>query len=114
MGREDEALAQARANIDAWTAIEDLDAIVITASGCGTTVKDYGFMLRTDPAYAERAGKVARLAKDISRISRRRCRSSRPQAPPDLSSPITRPARCSTDSASRGSRRSCSPSSASR
>ena len=66
MGRDDEALAQARANIDAWTAIEGLDAIVITASGCGTTVKDYGFMLRGDPAYAERAARVSSLAKDIA------------------------------------------------
>ncbi len=66
MGREEEALAQARANIDAWTAIDGLDAILITASGCGTTVKDYGFMLRTDPAYAKPAARVASLAKDIS------------------------------------------------
>jgi glycolate oxidase iron-sulfur subunit len=66
MGREREALAQARANIDAWDAIEGVDAIVINASGCGTTVKDYGFMLRTDPAYAARAASVAGLAKDIS------------------------------------------------
>ncbi|HEY1748162.1 MAG TPA: glycolate oxidase subunit GlcF [Xanthobacteraceae bacterium] len=66
MGREHEALAQARANIDAWTALGDIDAIVITASGCGTTVKDYGFMLRTDPAYAEPAAKVAKLARDIT------------------------------------------------
>jgi glycolate oxidase iron-sulfur subunit len=66
MGREDEALAQARANIDAWTALDGLDAILITASGCGTTVKDYGFMLRTDSAYAERAARTASLAKDIT------------------------------------------------
>jgi glycolate oxidase iron-sulfur subunit len=66
MGRERQALAQARANIDAWTAIESLDAIVITTSGCGTTVKDYGFMLRTDSAYAGKAAKVADLARDIS------------------------------------------------
>jgi glycolate oxidase iron-sulfur subunit len=66
MGREHEALAQARANIDAWTALGDIDAIVITASGCGTTVKDYGFMLRTDPAYAERAAKLSKLARDIT------------------------------------------------
>jgi glycolate oxidase iron-sulfur subunit len=66
MGREQQALAQARANIDAWMAIEALDAIVITTSGCGTTVKDYGFMLRTDSAYASRAAKVAGLARDIS------------------------------------------------
>ena len=66
MGREGEALAQARANIDAWGRIGGVDAIVINASGCGTTVKDYGFMLRTDPAYASRAARVAGLAKDVS------------------------------------------------
>jgi glycolate oxidase iron-sulfur subunit len=69
MGREHESLAQARANIDVWTReIEQrgLDAILITASGCGTTVKDYGFMLRTDPAYADKAARVSALAKDIS------------------------------------------------
>jgi glycolate oxidase iron-sulfur subunit len=66
LGRREQALAQARANIDAWSAIDNLDAIVITTSGCGTTVKDYGFMLRTDSAYAERAGKIASLARDIA------------------------------------------------
>ena len=66
MGRDEEALAQARANIVAWTAVGDLDAIVITTSGCGTTVKDYGFMLRNDPAFAKRAARAAGLAKDIS------------------------------------------------
>jgi glycolate oxidase iron-sulfur subunit len=69
MGREHEALAAARRQIDAWTAeIEGagLDAIVVTASGCGTTIKDYGFVLRTDRAYADKAARVARLAMDIS------------------------------------------------
>jgi len=69
MGREHEALALARASVDAWTAeIEGagLDAILITASGCGTTVKDYGFMLRDDPAYAAKAARVSALARDIS------------------------------------------------
>jgi glycolate oxidase iron-sulfur subunit len=68
MGREAEALSSARANIDAWAhEIEDgLDAILITTSGCGTTVKDYGFMLRTDPAYAEKAARISALAMDIS------------------------------------------------
>src|SRR5580698_8667772 len=68
MGREEAALAQARINIDAWVReIENggLEAIVVTASGCGTTIKDYGFMLRDDPAYAEKAAAVSRLAKDI-------------------------------------------------
>jgi glycolate oxidase iron-sulfur subunit len=65
MGRERQALAQVRANIDAWRAVEGVDAIVVTTSGCGTTVKDYGFMLRTDPAYAQQAARVSGLARDI-------------------------------------------------
>ena len=67
MGREEEALAAARADIAAWIReIEDLDAIVITASGCGTMVKDYGFLLRNDPAWADKAARVSALAKDIA------------------------------------------------
>ncbi len=69
MGREEAALAAARNNVDAWTRqIErgGLDAIVITASGCGTTIKDYGFMLRLDPAYAGKAARVSALAKDVT------------------------------------------------
>ncbi len=69
MGREHQALDFARANVDAWTRlIEDggLDAILITASGCGTTVKDYGYMLRGDAAYAEKAARVSALAKDVT------------------------------------------------
>jgi glycolate oxidase iron-sulfur subunit len=69
MGREEAALDQARQNVDAWTReIEQggLDAIVITASGCGTTIKDYGFMLRLDPAYADKAARVSALAKDVT------------------------------------------------
>jgi glycolate oxidase iron-sulfur subunit len=68
MGREAEALVSARANIDAWTRemADGLDAILITTSGCGTTVKDYGFMLRTDPAYADKASAISALAMDIS------------------------------------------------
>jgi len=69
MGLETNALAQARANIDAWTneiANGGLEAIVVTASGCGTTIKDYGFMLRDDAAYAEKAARISALAKDIT------------------------------------------------
>ena len=69
MGREEQALAQGRNNIDAWTREiegDGLDAILVTVSGCGTTVKDYGFMFRTDPAYAEKARRVSALARDIS------------------------------------------------
>ena len=69
MGREEQALAAARANVDVWMReIEagGLDAIIITASGCGTTIKDYGHMLRLDPVYAEKAARVSALAKDIT------------------------------------------------
>ena len=68
MGREDEALRFARANVDAWIAEMDLglEAILITASGFGTTVKDYGFMLRDDPDYAEKAQRVSAATRDIT------------------------------------------------
>ncbi len=69
MGRDSQALAQAKANIDLWTAEiegDGLDAIVINVSGCGTTVKDYGFMLRNDDRYAEKARRVSAIARDIS------------------------------------------------
>jgi glycolate oxidase iron-sulfur subunit len=67
MGRESEALGFARTAIDNWTRELDagLDAIVVTASGCGTTIKDYGFMFRDDPAYAAKAKRVSEAACDI-------------------------------------------------
>lgn len=69
MGREEQALAAARQNTDVWMReIENggLDAIIITASGCGTTIKDYGYMLREDADYAQKAATVSALAKDIT------------------------------------------------
>ncbi len=74
LGQEKAALALARANIDAWErqrVAGGLDAIAVNASGCGTTVKDYGFMLRGDPAYAEKAARIAALARDITEIVER-------------------------------------------
>ncbi|TDU32122.1 glycolate oxidase iron-sulfur subunit [Panacagrimonas perspica] len=71
LGKEARSLAFARANVDAWSRVIDdggLDAIVITASGCGTSLKDYGFMLRNEPAYAARAAKVSTLARDVSEV----------------------------------------------
>jgi glycolate oxidase iron-sulfur subunit len=69
MGREDQALAQAQSLIDAWTREiegEGLDAILITVSGCGTVVKDYGHLFRTDSAYGAKAQRVAKLTRDVS------------------------------------------------
>ncbi|MBP7064643.1 glycolate oxidase subunit GlcF [Ferrovibrio sp.] len=71
MGREAAAHAKAQANIAAWINEADgegLDAIVVNASGCGTNLKDYGFMLRNDAAWAERAARVSALARDISEV----------------------------------------------
>src|SRR3954471_4757085 len=69
IGREHDAFGFAKNNIDRWIAEMDgagLDAIIITASGCGTTVKDYGFMLRDDPVWAARAARVSALAQDVT------------------------------------------------
>jgi glycolate oxidase iron-sulfur subunit len=69
LGRDDDALARARANIAVWLAEADrggLDAILVTTSGCGTVIKDYGYMLREDREFAAAAAKVSALAKDIT------------------------------------------------
>lgn len=69
LGREEQANALAKANIDAWIAEMDgpgLDAIVVTVSGCGTSIKDYGYVFRLDPAYAEKAARVSAIAMDIT------------------------------------------------
>lgn len=69
LGRDGDALARAKANIGVWLGEADrggLDAILVTASGCGTVIKDYGYMLREDPEFAAPAAKVSALAKDIT------------------------------------------------
>ncbi len=69
LGRDDLALKAARSNIDVWLREADrggLDAILVTTSGCGTTLKDYGYMLREDKAYADKAARVSALGKDVS------------------------------------------------
>ncbi len=70
MGREDASHAAAERNIRAWLAADAegaLDAVVINTSGCGTTVKDYGHMLRNGPMAAE-AARVSALAADVSEV----------------------------------------------
>jgi glycolate oxidase iron-sulfur subunit len=68
MGREESAKAAARANIVAWSIAGPLDAVVINASGCGTTVKDYGHLLAHDLEFAEPARRIAGLARDVSEV----------------------------------------------
>ena len=70
MGREAPAVAMAKRNVDAWSRLIDrggqVDAVVVNTSGCGTTVKDYGHMLKHDSQYAERAARIAAITRDVT------------------------------------------------
>jgi glycolate oxidase iron-sulfur subunit len=70
MGYVDEALDDVRANVDAWWPYVEagVEAIVMNASGCGATVKEYAHLLRNDPAYAEKAQRIVELTRDLSEI----------------------------------------------
>jgi glycolate oxidase iron-sulfur subunit len=72
MGRAKEAARHARRNIAAWQALaaeEKLDAIIVNASGCGTVVKDYAYLMRHDERHLAGAGAVAALAKDVTEVA---------------------------------------------
>lgn len=72
MGREETAVAMAKRNVDAWQRLMDktergpIDAVIINTSGCGTTVKDYGHMLKREPSHAEAARKIADMTRDVT------------------------------------------------
>jgi len=70
LNRQKQALDTMRRIIDTWWphVEQGAEAIVITASGCGVTVKEYGHLLRLDPAYADKARRISELAKDISEV----------------------------------------------
>jgi glycolate oxidase iron-sulfur subunit len=70
LSAHDEALDFVRRNIDAWWPhIEQgAEAVIVTASGCGVMVKDYGELLKHDPAYADKAQRVASLCRDIFEV----------------------------------------------
>ena len=75
LGDHDGGLADMRRNIDAWWPLVDgltsegkVEAIVMNASGCGVTVKEYGHALAHDPAYAEKARRIGELTKDLSEL----------------------------------------------
>ncbi len=66
---QDGGRAQMRRNIDAWWPyLDNVEAIVMTASGCGATVRDYGHLLAHDPAYAEKAARIAAMTRDLSEV----------------------------------------------
>jgi len=71
LGKESLAHAAAKNAIEAWSrelSGADLDAIVVNTSGCGVTIRDYGFMFRGDPAWADKAATVSALARDVSEV----------------------------------------------
>jgi glycolate oxidase iron-sulfur subunit len=67
---QEDGLAAMRRNIDAWWPHLEagIEAIVMTASGCGVTVREYGHYLQHDPAYAEKAARVSALTRDLSEV----------------------------------------------
>ena len=67
---QDGGKAEMRANIDAWWphVQAGVEAIVMNASGCGVTVKEYGHILKDDPVYAERARRISELTRDLSEL----------------------------------------------
>jgi glycolate oxidase iron-sulfur subunit len=72
LNAQEEGLDYMRRNVDAWWPYAQpeggVEAIVMTASGCGVTVKEYGHLLRHDPVYAEKAARISDLTKDISEV----------------------------------------------
>jgi glycolate oxidase iron-sulfur subunit len=70
LGRASAALAQMKRNIDAWTPHLDAgaEAIIVTASGCGVLVKDYGHLLRQDATYALKAARISAATRDICEV----------------------------------------------
>jgi glycolate oxidase iron-sulfur subunit len=70
LNAQEEGLDFARRNIDAWWPLVEkgVEAIVMTASGCSNFVQDYGLLLKNDPGYAQRAGKIVSLLKDVAEV----------------------------------------------
>ncbi|MCS5607555.1 MAG: glycolate oxidase subunit GlcF, partial [Alphaproteobacteria bacterium] len=74
MGKDAATKTSVRANVAAWTQEldgEGLDAVVINASGCGTTVKDYGHILADDPRWAKLSLEISNLALDVTELLQR-------------------------------------------
>ena len=110
LDEQDAALAQMRANIDAWwPLVRDgrVEAIVMNASGCGAMVKEYAHHLRNDPAYAQRAADIVALVRTWPRSSRRRRRRYARACRKRRARPFIRRARCSIGRACGPCRSSC-------
>lgn len=86
LAAEEAARARMKANIDAWwpQIAQGAEALVVTASGCGAMVRDYGELLRDDPVYARKAARVSDLFRDVSQVVAQEL--ARPGATLDLGS----------------------------
>ena len=93
----EKALRQARRNIDAWWPLlqSGAEAIVFNATGCGTQLREYGWLLRDDPAYASKAARISTLAFDISTLLEPHASALRDRLRPLASQPIAYHAPCS-------------------
>lgn len=78
LSEEDMSRRQIRCNIDAWwPEIErGAEALVVTASGCGAMIRDYGALLRDDPEYANKAARISQLSRDVGEVVARELTSS--------------------------------------
>jgi len=69
LGAKDAGLARIRANIDAWLPLlEGAEAVISTASACALEIKEYGYLMRHDPEYREKAEQLSSMSKDISEV----------------------------------------------
>ena len=79
LNRQEEGRDDMRALIDAWWPLierGEIEAIVVTASGCGVTVKEYGHLLAQDPQYAKKAARISAMSKDLSEVVEEKAISS--------------------------------------
>ena len=67
---QDGGRAEMRRNIDAWWPYveQGVEAVVMNASGCGVTVKEYGYIFKDEPAYADKAARISELTRDLSEL----------------------------------------------
>ncbi len=70
LGNHESAILAAKKNVDVWWPLikQGVEAIVLTASGCGSQIKDYGYLLRHEPDYADKGARVSSLARDVSEV----------------------------------------------
>jgi glycolate oxidase iron-sulfur subunit len=87
LNAQEEGLGYMRRNIDAWWphVEQGIEAIVMTASGCGVMVKEYGHLLASDPRYAEKAKRISALIKDACEVLTAECEALAPLLRPPAS-----------------------------